>query len=97
VREQWWKVEIGRERLIHRLQKDFVLAFLSRGAPRGAALFCGAAGGRKLSLFFSPDAAAIAGSILHEHGGCPCDPPPRAFLLAGHEEDRALLAQATRQ
>jgi hypothetical protein len=97
VRKQWWKVEVGQKRLIDRLQMDFVSLFLARGTPRGVALFCDAAGDRTLSLFFNPDAAAIAGSILDEYDARPCDPPPQAFFLAGHEEDRALLAQPTRQ
>ena len=94
---QWWKVDVGLERPIGPIQSEFITLFLAQGGPQGAALFCDVLGHRGTAIFFSPGAAAIAGSVLLRYGGRPCDQPAEGIFLAGHEHGRALLKQPTRQ
>jgi hypothetical protein len=87
----WRKIENAPEDLIGKIQEEFASVFESAGSPAGAALFCDHVIGAAPTLYFTPEAAAIAQALLAAHDGVPCKTPERGIFLTGSESAKDML------
>jgi hypothetical protein len=65
---------------------------MSVGSPAGAALFCDHLLLPRISLLFTPQAAALAQELLPDHDGAECEEPTEGIFLAGDEGHRDRLS-----
>jgi hypothetical protein len=87
----WMKIEFARGG-VGRIQKQFLAAFTAHGLPLGAALFSDPQfSWPQTTIFISPKAAEAANFLVATYGAVPCDVPPEALFLLGHDDDRTMV------
>jgi hypothetical protein len=88
---RWWKIETESTESVDDIRTRFITLFASAGSPAGAALFCDHVILPCTSLLFTPQAVALAETLLAAHGGAACEDPTEGIFLAGNDEDRNRL------
>ncbi len=94
----WFRIALTQQQInaghLNRIGDAAAALLIKAGSPRNAAVF-GLSREDGEDLFFTPSAANLTVTLLHENGGVPSEPPVddgTATLLVGHSVDVRLLS-----